>query len=453
MLMLLLLLQFIFKILALHCGDKEIIKCKECDTDENLNICKICDDGYFPLLENSICISCNDPIYGQIGCKGNCNSSDYSNSIFNYCYECKEGYYNIGGICHLCDYKNKGCKKCKYDKDLFRCEECLVEDGYFLNSYNTCSRCSNYISNCDECHLNGTKYVCDKCLTGYFLSFFYGNGYCLSCYNKEIFGGYCYYCSDDRKPTYCQCYTNYTNYTLLNYFYCLKCPNNCDACEYSSEIHTAKCYKCAKGYYLDPTNQCLICNDNCEYCYYNNKNNSLVCLKYKELKCPDGCSSCEFDSEKNNIKCTDCYFGYIFDPKNSNCIKCNSIKELGEGCETCIYNHSREQYECQTCYTYAYFNSNYNNYSYVINKFQCLPNTDKSMTGLYNCLKSQYNFEFQKYECIECKNYTQTERDITLLINDKSCIDYSLTSIANCLELEIIGNSYSCVKCKPHNWK
>ena len=32
------------------------------------------------MLENLLCIPCTDPILGQVGCQGECDSSDYSTS-------------------------------------------------------------------------------------------------------------------------------------------------------------------------------------------------------------------------------------------------------------------------------------------------------------------------------------------------------------------------------------
>ena len=52
---------------------------------------------------SSKCIRCDDSIYGQIGCKGECDSEDYFNLGFVYCKECKEGYYNLEGICKNCE--------------------------------------------------------------------------------------------------------------------------------------------------------------------------------------------------------------------------------------------------------------------------------------------------------------------------------------------------------------
>ena len=86
-----------------RCGEERIENCKECGKGEESNSCSVCEVDHFLLLENLLCISCTDPILGQVGCQGECDSSDYSNSGFAYCKECKEGYYNLEGLCHECE--------------------------------------------------------------------------------------------------------------------------------------------------------------------------------------------------------------------------------------------------------------------------------------------------------------------------------------------------------------
>ena len=118
--LIILILMFNFSILKQEvkkCGEEKIENCKVCGQGNESNSCAVCEDEHFPLLENLLCLPCNDSLYGQIGCKGECDSSDYSNSGFAYCQECKEGFYNLEGICHSCNEGSPGCKECTYVKE------------------------------------------------------------------------------------------------------------------------------------------------------------------------------------------------------------------------------------------------------------------------------------------------------------------------------------------------
>ncbi len=115
---------------SLTCGEEQIEHCSKCGNTPNVDECYECEGGHFPLLENLLCIPCDDPIYGQIGCKGNCDSSSYSDSGFAYCEECKPGYYNVEGLCNKCSRGSNECVECTYEKEdnsdekIFKCTKC-----------------------------------------------------------------------------------------------------------------------------------------------------------------------------------------------------------------------------------------------------------------------------------------------------------------------------------------
>ena len=110
---LLLSLNFLLlRVNTIECGNNEISNCKECNLeDKEFFSCKTCEEGYFPVLENLYCLPCNDSLYGQIGCKSECDGSNFAKSGFAYCEECKEGYYNVEGICKECRSANPFCEK------------------------------------------------------------------------------------------------------------------------------------------------------------------------------------------------------------------------------------------------------------------------------------------------------------------------------------------------------
>lgn len=99
----------------LTCGEEQINNCKECGKDSQSNSCTTCQVEHFPLLENLLWIPCDDPIYGQAGCEGECDSSKYSQTGFISCQKCKEGYYNLEGLCYTCNTGSPGCKECTFN--------------------------------------------------------------------------------------------------------------------------------------------------------------------------------------------------------------------------------------------------------------------------------------------------------------------------------------------------
>ena len=141
-----------------RCGEERIENCKECGKGEESNSCSVCEVDHFLLLENLLCISCTDPILGQVGCQGECDSSDYSNSGFAYCKECKEGYYNLEGLCHECEVGSPGCEECTYvyeetdENKRFRCLKCVNEEEYIINEDFRCEKCNEKLPNCKKCH-------------------------------------------------------------------------------------------------------------------------------------------------------------------------------------------------------------------------------------------------------------------------------------------------------------
>ena len=54
------------KVDVLKCGDEIIDNCEECGKGDQSDSCAVCKANHFPLLENLLCISCDDPILGQI---------------------------------------------------------------------------------------------------------------------------------------------------------------------------------------------------------------------------------------------------------------------------------------------------------------------------------------------------------------------------------------------------
>ena len=172
---------FFIKANTIECGKEKINNCKECGQREDSDRCGKCQEEYFPLLENLYCFACNDSLYGQVGCKGDCDSSYYSISGFAYCEKCKEGYYNLEGICYPCERGSRGCLLCTNEKEIdsefnrFTCHKCLNEEEYRLSEDFTCVKCNEYLHGCKKCHFigeEGFQNECDECLEGFYLNSF-----------------------------------------------------------------------------------------------------------------------------------------------------------------------------------------------------------------------------------------------------------------------------------------
>ena len=75
----------IFEVNNLQRGDEEIDHCLKCNNEADINSCKTCNDSYFPFLNNTLCIPCDDNVYGQVGCSGKCSDTnlDYSHKNFS----------------------------------------------------------------------------------------------------------------------------------------------------------------------------------------------------------------------------------------------------------------------------------------------------------------------------------------------------------------------------------
>ena len=66
---------------ALKCDEETIDHCTKCGTGQNSDSCSTCDNKYFQFFNNLLCLPCNDPTYGQIGCEGNCDGTNYAKSL------------------------------------------------------------------------------------------------------------------------------------------------------------------------------------------------------------------------------------------------------------------------------------------------------------------------------------------------------------------------------------
>ena len=470
----------------LKCGQEEIEHCIKCGDGENSNTCIKCENKYFLFFNNLLCLPCDHKYYGQKGCGGNCDGSNYKDSRIVLCEEdgCKKGFYNINGICQECSKIIDGCSICSINDEkneqvsLKTCHECISNEFRLNKDFNLCDRCS--MNNCLKCHFNEnyTSTLCDECEEGYYVN---NENICSKCKNVNIPNGNCKVCSDNEEDINSKTYSCNQYYVLVGEN-CIKCPDNCPYCEYNEIKKETECIRCKENYIINANKKCTYCGENCEFCKLNEnsepiclfcnskyfltegkcincpnncqkckiaENNKIKCVscnnKYALLNgecinCPTGCASCEYNKGYDRIDCKECNYNYALD-KDSQCISCSSIPEIGgQACEECGYNELSDKFECYKC-------KGYNSYAYINNKYRCLSNSNSSLTNLIGCVKANYNEKENKYECTECKyEYIPISNEhICKYPSEISLSDYCLQ--AEKVELES-GLKYSCSKCQ-----
>ena len=332
------------------CGSNEIPHCIECDDDQE--ICTKCENKYFILFGGYQCTSCNDEIYGEPAFEGNCDGSRYSQIKTVLCDKCKEGYYNVEGLCFECSIGSEHCAKCSYEfspesnKQIYTCLECVdgLNGEYRISKIDgKCRPCNK--PPCSECYFEKGKlndYVCTKCQNNYYLS----NGRCNNCYyqSNAIEGGTCYnyYCpgGNHNMNNYCKCNLYYV---LTTYKTCKSCPSNCMYDKYYNRYYcyydkNTKCEFCENRYILTDQGKCIFCPTDCNTCFYDKDtdsakcktcyNNAILTTQNTCISCPSNCNTCFYDENTDSAKCNSCNNNYTLS-SNNECIYC------GIGCINC----------------------------------------------------------------------------------------------------------------------
>ena len=249
---------------------KKIDHCLEYNTRENSDSCSICEDKYFQFFNNLFCLPCNDTTYGQIGCEGKCDGTNYKKTRNVFCEEdgCKEGYFNLNGVCMTCSEISSGCSKCVKEETSnvenrnFKCTECL-NDEYFLDQYDGCEKCK--LPNCKKCLYNKDRGLveCDICEENYYRN---SDGKCTECYYVYIYGGYCKVCSENETEYHsCSCY-DYSGYTKNGSDSCIDCQEGCSECKYDNKPKSTECINCNYNYAFDSDKSCIYCGNECKEC-------------------------------------------------------------------------------------------------------------------------------------------------------------------------------------------
>ena len=343
------LLILLTSIFGLKCGENNIDKCTNCNTDI-LGTCDKCENKYFLLVNKIACMKCDDEIYGNIGCGSICDGSNYKETRNVICEEngCKEGFYDIEGICYRCNTESPHCAKCSYlapkgsTQRKFKCLQCDSDEYQLLPISSKCEKCE--IPHCLESSFDkNEKCVCLKCENDYYVDEYQ---LCSKCYWRSIIGGTIYYCGEDIPPSKCTT----SGYVSDNDKSCLICPKVCDNCYYNNVTEKANCKSCPSKYYLNKENTCTICPSICKTCSLNNKKEVICnsCYKGYFLNgetctiCIPHCDSCE------SIICSECSTGYTL--YNGECLKCP------DNCSNCKKD-SNGNIVCLSCNSYYTVNT------------------------------------------------------------------------------------------------
>ena len=482
---------------AMKCGDEVIENCVKCGTGDKANTCIECNDKHFLFFNNLFCLPCDDPLYGQVGCGGNCDATDYLETRNVFCEKdgCKEGFYYLNGICTNCTFGSPDCKKCSYtlnenNEEEFKCLECLSDEYYLDPNDGICHGygCYSHCRKCKHYNINGNHLMpCEECENGFYLDP-NDNQFCIKCKGtKEINNGFCRICSEDENdlesgPCWCNNY-----YTLKNHSNCIKCPDNCPYCQYDQKTNNVECLICDPGYTLnsektctycgsgceecslmddsktncslcfsekfESDNKCLVCNENCKLCEGNNQclqcNPGYILLSDGTCgKCPSNCSTCSV-KENDDVICLKCDDQFAL-KSDKECVYCPNITDEGiVGCRRCGYDKTNNRFECYECEKKEGDNDYYfyNAYTYITNTYQCFDISDNNQPSFYGCVTSYKNGD--KYECLACND---DYSEFRMVVNEKVCKSYYDMNLEYlCEEAENIGEEgneqYSCTKC------
>ena len=462
---------------TLQCGEEEIEHCLECGTGEKINSCAKCEDKYFPIMSDIICLPCNDPLHGSYGCAGKCEiaGNSYEESRNLQCEEgkCIEGYYQLEGICIPCFIGSPNCANCTYgpiegaldaqgnpdNSNQFTCLQC-INNQYKINNDGRCQHCHN--NYCLECHYdeNG-KSVCDKCEYNFYVG---SDGECYKCkWPEYINGGTCTKCASyntmiSAENSRCSCWEHYTKADEIT---CISCPKNCLLCDYDSSTKIKSCYRCDYGYTLNSEGECVSCGNNCQFCYLDSDKNPICTSCFSGynlnedkncLNCPENCSSCKKD-KNDNYQCTYCFSYYGLNNENK-CVPCP------EHCINCFWKPEKGEMGCSYCEKKnSYYYSDFYKYNYIEDKNdECVLCTSIDEIGGPGCISCSYDRYDKNYKCYACLGdyyyYTSLEKNYAYIYNKYQCLsnlEKNPKNLYGCTYAYYDSKKdiYNCNTCKP----
>ena len=229
------------------------------------NFCTVCGAGYYlntdlscQVIDQTILTSCSSNIAFCFVCATNVSSNTET------CYRCMEGF-EFSSNAGACIPQTNSIDNCKFQvTSLTGLPACIVcTQGYFMNSWGTCSLYSPQLANtgcsvynCLHCAVNST--TCSFCFEPWGIS---ETGQCQTNNTSICTDSNCQSCSNS---SYCfTCVNTYRPYLGS----CLQCQVK--GCDYCKTPNT--CSSCLDNYNLLSNGFCLICDiTNCNKCSENN---------------------------------------------------------------------------------------------------------------------------------------------------------------------------------------
>ncbi|EDR28439.1 protein serine/threonine kinase, putative [Entamoeba dispar SAW760] len=389
-----------------YLDDDSCFQIKHCDVI-NGNTCEICSTNYIK-NNDGLCIS-----YITVNhCMGASN---------NYCSSCDVKYY-IDPITHTC--LPCGSSECETCNSATNCTLCYAPSTL---SEGVCKTCD--ILNCVTC--SRSSYTCDSCNPGYYLN---SDNFCTSC--SETFS-HCSICSS----SHCTICSN--NYYLDSLNQCQECSTmvGCLICSPKEE----RCLTCLSDeYYLDSvTSTCISCSilsgckrcSNAFACTECNSNYYLDGARCQQCNTITGCATCSSLKKQ----CLSCLPTYKTETSVDGSIICKDCQTVQPNCETCD-----SSFRCSTC----------NNRFTRFTDGTCVSCSDSfndcsvcSQTS-YSCLQcstKEYYVNSTTGKCISC--YLNTNGSCQTCDSPTHCLscasNYYLNS-SSCIPCSTILNCESC---------
>ncbi|ELP91447.1 protein serine/threonine kinase, putative [Entamoeba invadens IP1] len=294
--------------------------------------CTLCNEGYYPAEDGSLCSQCEDT---------NCKTC----TDLKVCTLCKEPFYKncTDFTCVTSCTANIGYYKKSESNECERCSEssCTICEN------DLCSKCENYLKEdtltCTDCSgvgvyktTNGEIPVCKECSSNCLHCL--DNTKCFHCNSENYLNMESYQCQDGCSASgfYDSTITSSTNKTCskCSIKSCAICVNDqCTSCESTLflkvEDDITECVEnCGSGYYStveEGISKCLPCSDtNCETCPTNGvctHCKSPLLLNVTDKKCETVCKDYYYST---NFECQECSVKYCTTCPSDVCSVCDS---------------------------------------------------------------------------------------------------------------------------------
>ena len=237
-----------------ECGNERKYKNKEGNcvpipdkclvVDSNTELCKICNEGYYPLKEemNLDYFNCYKSIEEIIEVKN--KSNYYLNETEKYWDEC----YHTCETCY--GYGSENRQRCIKCKEHYYLQNYLLNNNY--NSYNNCLLELTPNENCTSSQIDMYKYhdFCHLCKQGY--SFV--NGFEKCNLDKELSEGPYYYKFMKKKTG-----ENRDRELIFKVYF--NCYKYCKSCKYPGDFYDNNCTSCLENLIFNPKSKFQNCID------------------------------------------------------------------------------------------------------------------------------------------------------------------------------------------------